>query len=93
MAFDGPREFLRFLDEKGVLARVSTPVDIDHEIAAYIRKTSDEQGPALLFERVEGFDMPAVGGLFAARRRAVPHDCLPQYCRRFFARRVGPVRL
>ncbi len=69
MAFDGPRDFLRSLDEKGVLARVSTPVDIVHEIAAYIRKSCDEEGPALHFEQVKGYDMPVVGGQFNSRER------------------------
>ena len=71
MPFDDPREFLACLEEEGDLVRVTAPVDVRYEIAAYIRKTSDEQGPAVLFERVEGFDMPAVGGLFAARRRVL----------------------
>lgn len=71
MAFDDPREFLARLEEEGDLVRISTPVEPRFEIAAYIRKTSDQQGPALLFEKVKGHDMPVVGGLFATRRRVL----------------------
>ena len=71
MPFDDPREFLACLEEEGDLVRVTSPVDVRYEIAAYIRKTSDEQGPALLFEQVDGVDIPAVGGRVAARRRVL----------------------
>ena len=71
MPFDDPRDFLACLEEEGDLVRVSTPVDVMYEISAYIRKTSDQQGPAVLFEQVKGFDVPVVGGLFATRRRVL----------------------
>ncbi len=71
MPFDDPKDFLACLEAEGDLVRVTSPVDVLYEISAYIRKTSDEQGPAVLFERVKGFDMPVVGGLFAARRRVL----------------------
>ena len=70
MPFDDPKDFLACLEAEGDLVRVTSPVDVLYEISAYIRKTSDEQGPAVLFERVKGFDMPVVGG-FAARRRVL----------------------
>ncbi|MBI2880164.1 MAG: UbiD family decarboxylase [Candidatus Tectomicrobia bacterium] len=59
------------LEEEEDLLRIPTPVDVKHQIAAYVRKTSDEQGPAILFERVKGYDMPVVSGLFATRRRVL----------------------
>ena len=71
MSFDDPRDFLARLEEEGDLIRISEPVDARFEISAYIRKTSDQQGPALLFERVKGRDIPVVGGIFAARRRVL----------------------
>jgi len=69
MPFGDLREFLRHLESKGELIRIREEVDMKHEIAAYIRKTSDMQGPALLFENVNGSTMPVVGGLFANTRR------------------------
>jgi 2,5-furandicarboxylate decarboxylase 1 len=70
MPFKDLREFLSFLEEKGELLRTEKPVDVKFEISSYIRKTSDERGPALLFENVKNFNMPVLGGLFATRDRA-----------------------
>ncbi len=70
MPFKDLREFLSFLEEKGELLRTEKPVDVKFEISSYIRKTSDERGPALLFENVKNFNMPVLGGLFATRERA-----------------------
>lgn len=74
------RQFMALLDEAGMLARIKKPVDIKHEIAAYIRKTSDARGPALLFESVKDFSMPVVAGMFAHRQLmlmalGVSEDC------------------
>ena len=70
MAFRDLRDFLSLLEQKGDLLRTRKPVDVKYEISSYIRKTSDEHGPALLFENVKNFDMPVLGGLFATRERA-----------------------
>ena len=69
MPFGDLREFLSHLETKGELLRIREQVDPKFEIAAYIRKTSDLQGPALQFENVKGSSMPVVGGLFATQRR------------------------
>lgn len=71
MPFTDLRQFLAVLEERGDLVRIRQEVDPKYEIAAYIRKTSDAGGPALLFERVKGSSLPVVGGIFAHRRRAV----------------------
>jgi len=63
MPFKDLREFLALLEEKGELLRTKKPVDVKFEISSYIRKTSDEHGPALLFENVNNFNMPVLGGL------------------------------
>lgn len=70
MAFEDLRQFLNCLGESGNLVRVEKEVDPRYEIAAYIRKTSDQRGPALLFERVKGSDMQVAGGIFAHLRLA-----------------------
>jgi UbiD family decarboxylase len=70
MPFKDLREFLSLLEKKGELLRTRKPVDVKYEISSYIRKTSDERGPALLFENVKNFDTPVLGGLFATRERA-----------------------
>jgi len=70
MPFNDLREFITFLESQGELIRTQKPVDVKYEISAYIRKTSDVQGPALLFENVKDFAMPVLGGVFATRKRA-----------------------
>src|SRR5574341_2494114 len=70
MPFNDLREFITFLESKGELLRTKKPVDVKFEISSYIRKTSDQRGPALLFENVKNSAMPVLGGVFATRERA-----------------------
>jgi 4-hydroxy-3-polyprenylbenzoate decarboxylase/2,5-furandicarboxylate decarboxylase 1 len=65
------RDFLDLLRAKGDLATIEREVSPVFEVAAGIRKTSDVRGPALWFERVAGSPIPVVGGVYAARRRAI----------------------
>ena len=85
MPFKDLREFLNLLEEKGELLKTKKPVDVKFEISSYIRKTSDQHGPALLFENVKNFTMPVVGGVFATRERAfIALESSPQdYVNRF----------
>ena len=67
--FEDLRGFLSHLEEQGQLLRVKEEVDVKYDIAAGIRKTSDIEGPALLFENVKGFPgWRVLGGLFATRK-------------------------
>ena len=70
MAFADLRQFLNYLGESRDLVRIEKEVDPCYEIAAYIRKTSDSQGPAVLFEHVKGNNIQVAGGIFAHLRRA-----------------------
>ena len=70
MPFNDLREFIAYLESEGELIRTQKSVDVKYEISAYIRKTSDVQGPALLFDNVKGFEMPVLGGIFSTRKRA-----------------------
>lgn len=63
------RAFLQLLEASGDLARVEREVDPRHEIAAVLKRGAEEEGPALLFERVKGSQVPLVGNILAARRR------------------------
>ncbi len=65
------RSFLKLLEERGDLVHITQAVSPLFEVAAGIRKTSDIQGPALWFDNVNGSSMSIVGGLYAARRRAI----------------------
>jgi 2,5-furandicarboxylate decarboxylase 1 len=67
--FEDLRGFLTHLESQKQLLRVKDEVDVKYEIAAGMRKTSDIEGPALLFENVKGFPgWRVLGGLFATRK-------------------------
>jgi len=67
--FDDLRGYLTYLEGQGQLVRVKDEVDVKYEIAAGMRKTSDIDGPALLFENIRGYrGWRVLGGLFATRK-------------------------
>src|SRR5262245_54569196 len=67
--FEDLRNFLTHLESQKQLLRVKDAVDVKYEIAAGMRKTSDIEGPALLFDNVKGFPgWRVLGGLFATRK-------------------------
>lgn len=62
------RGFLEFLEARGKLCRVGKEVETRFEIAAGIRKVSDADGPALLYEHVRGYPgWQVAAGVFATR--------------------------
>lgn len=69
MAFRDLREFIAFLEQRGELVRVRTPVKADLEITEITDRVSKAGGPALLFEQVQGYDIPVVINLFGSARR------------------------
>ena len=69
MSFKDLREFVSFLEEKGDLRRIEASVSRDLEMSEIADRVVKSGGPALYFESVEGFDMPAVMNLFGAERR------------------------
>lgn len=64
-------EFVADLEQRRLLARVAEPVDPRLEIAAVTDRAckSPGGGPALLFERPTGFDMPVVTNLYGSYQR------------------------
>ena len=63
------RGFLDFLESRGKLLRVRKEVDTRFDIAAGIRKVSDTDGPALLYENIRGYPgWRVAAGLFATRK-------------------------
>src|ERR687891_1216400 len=67
--FDDLRGFLSHLESQGQLLQVNDEVDVKYEIAAGMRKTSDIDGPALLFNKVKNYPgWRVLGGLFATRK-------------------------
>ena len=68
-AFADMRAFIAALEGAGELRRCPHPVDPELEISEIVDRTVKSGGPALLFERVRGSDLPVCAGLFASERR------------------------
>jgi 4-hydroxy-3-polyprenylbenzoate decarboxylase len=72
MAWRDLREFVTHLERRGRLHRVSVPVSRDLEITEItdrVSKGPTEANAALLFERVEGFDIPVLVNAFGSAER------------------------
>src|SRR5215218_5386931 len=68
---DDLKEFIAALDKERELSRVVEPVSPDLEISAVTDRVSKSPGggPALLFERPTGFDIPVALNLFGSMKR------------------------
>jgi UbiD family decarboxylase len=63
------RDFLGALAESNQLLRIADEVDPRYEVCAFCRHVADNDGPAILFERLKGYDIPALANLFGTRER------------------------
>src|SRR5687767_10197215 len=69
MAYGGMRDYLRRLEAEGEVAHVGATVDLQYEVGAICFKTLRARGPALVFDRPGGYDVPLAVNLFANRKR------------------------
>lgn len=70
MHFEGLREYVESLEKIGQLKRIKTRVSVDLEIAEILRRVMyKNEGPAVLFENVEGYKIPVLGNAFGSLRR------------------------
>ena len=69
MIFSDLREFIGFLEDKKELVRIKTEVDPILEVTEITDRISKKGGPALLFEKVKGSEMPLVINLFGSYDR------------------------
>jgi 4-hydroxy-3-polyprenylbenzoate decarboxylase len=63
------RGFIKILEEKGQLRRITAPVDPDLEIAEISNRMLQKGGPALLFENVKGASFPVAINLMGTVER------------------------
>jgi len=63
------RDFIAQLESTGELIRVRHPVDPKLEMTEICDRTLRAAGPALLFERATGFDIPVLCNLFGTPQR------------------------
>ncbi len=69
MKFRDIREFIAFLEQRGELRRISTPVDPRLEITEIADRVIKSGGPALLFENPQGYDIPVLINTFGSDSR------------------------
>ena len=69
MSYADLREFLSQLEARGELKRVAVPVSPRLEMTEVCDRVLRAGGPALLFERPAGFDLPVLANLFGTVRR------------------------
>ena len=69
MKYKDLRDFIKQLEAKGELVRVTQEVDPYLEMTEICDRTLRAAGPAILFENPKGFDVPVLGNLFGTPQR------------------------
>ncbi|TVP53629.1 MAG: 4-hydroxy-3-polyprenylbenzoate decarboxylase [Halomonadaceae bacterium] len=69
MKYKDLRDFIAQLEAQGELKRITVEVDPYLEMTEICDRTLRQGGPALLFERPKGYDMPVLGNLFGTPKR------------------------
>ncbi len=69
MKYTDLRGFIEFLESRGELKRISTPVDPRLEMTEICDRTLRAGGPALLFENPIGYNTPVLANLFGTEQR------------------------
>jgi 4-hydroxy-3-polyprenylbenzoate decarboxylase len=69
MKYHDLRDFITQLERLGELKRVSVEVDPKLEMTEICDRVLRAGGPAILFEKVKGHDIPVLGNLFGTPRR------------------------
>ncbi len=69
MAWKNLQEFIAELDRRGELRRIQVPVDGHLEVAEVSDRVMKADGPALLFEKVNGSSIPLAINLFGTKAR------------------------
>ena len=85
MAYNDLRDFIKQLEKKHELKRISVEVDPVLEIAEFADRAVKQGGPALLFENPKGSKIPVLINSFASMRRmelALEVDSVEEVARR-----------
>jgi 4-hydroxy-3-polyprenylbenzoate decarboxylase len=69
MPYDDLRDFVRALEKRGELKRISFEVDPYLEITEFADRSVKQGGPALLFEKPKGSDIPVLINAYASMQR------------------------
>ncbi len=88
MGYKDLRAYLKELEKRGLLKRISVEVDVNLEITEITDRVVKAGGPALYFENVRGYKMPVVTNLFGTLERvnlALGVSCLDEIGKRLSA--------
>ena len=94
MAYQDLRDFIRTLEKRGELKRIPFEVDPVLEITEFADRSVKTGGPAFLFERPKGSDIPVLINSFASMRRmelALQVDSVEDVAQRIAERLGRPV--
>jgi len=69
MAYKSLQDFIATLDRRKQLKRIAVPVDPVLEITEIADRVMKAHGPALLFERPTGFDIPVLINAMGSKER------------------------
>ena len=69
MHYHDLRDFIAQLEKQGELKRITAEVSPNLEMTEICDRVLKAQGPAILFEKPTGFDIPVLGNLFGTPRR------------------------
>ncbi len=69
MPFESLTEYVKALEDANQLKRVRSRVSVDLELAEVLRRLMYSNGPAVLFENVDGFRTPVLGNAFGSMAR------------------------
>jgi 2,5-furandicarboxylate decarboxylase 1 len=98
MAFSGMKGFIEYLKENGELLTLSTPLSPKFEISTILSELGKKGAPALLFDKVKGYEFPVVGNLLGTKKRlsmalGVNQDNLFEGVLSKLEKRISPVLL
>ncbi|MBW2067041.1 MAG: phenylphosphate carboxylase subunit beta [Deltaproteobacteria bacterium] len=63
------RDFIEQAEAEGMLHRIKAEVDWDLELSHIAKLNEERQGPALLFEKVKGYDTPVITSVCTTTQR------------------------
>ncbi|MFQ5940328.1 MAG: menaquinone biosynthesis decarboxylase [Nitrososphaerales archaeon] len=69
MPFESLRDYVKALEGSNQLKRVKAKISVDLELAEILRRLMYNNGSAVLFENVEGYNMPVLGNAFGTTER------------------------
>jgi UbiD family decarboxylase len=92
------RDFLTLLSGNNELLTIAEEVDPLYELCAFCRHVADDDGPALLFENIKGYAIPAIANLFGTRKRiamalGVPPEEMVSFISDRLKSRIPPVSI